>query len=315
MKTERKPKQFVTPDEFAEKIQMLERNGIFLKSAMSIAEGDTHHASVLMNQGRAFLQAIKKVSDHFIAELPGEDFLNTLGKGPFEAAVKQSWEALSPYWITTESPMTYFATFTTLIQRMSSPHGTVPPRCLSLGSGPGMYEIYLANLFRNKINFITSDYSEEMINQSKKYAEYLGCTHLEHKVFDMKDIPFSSKSLDMVIVNNSLQWSFNQEDAIKEVSRVLKYDCSAYFVIHMHNMVFMHQDDGEDMRHMRHIESVPILDVLEENKLRIQFTRVMASSHGQAGGVSNRMFVEVRKERGKFPSWRERLSPANASFI
>lgn len=99
-------------------------------------------------------------------------------------------------------------------------------RVLELGCGTGNMWIGKTTEIENCSQLILSDFSEGMIETSKKnLAEY---EKIEYKVIDIQDIPFDDNTFDIVIANMMLYHVPDIQKGLSEVKRVLKNDGTFY---------------------------------------------------------------------------------------
>lgn len=99
-------------------------------------------------------------------------------------------------------------------------------RVLELGCGTGNMWIGKTAEIENCSQLILSDFSEGMIETSKKnLAEY---EKIEYKVIDIQDIPFDDDTFDVVIANMMLYHVPDIQKGLLEVKRVLKNDGTFY---------------------------------------------------------------------------------------
>lgn len=313
-------RQFVTVEEFKKKIKLLHSRGLFHKTAFEVAKGDPVKTRVLHEQGMLFLGMILTVVEKF--EKPkkemvvGGGFAGILSnKENADVFMRNSWNYLAPHWATFESPMNYFLTVISMIERINIRKDTSGEiKVLSLGSGPGLYELFFAQLInQNKVKLHISDYVQEMVNFSQQAAGYLKVNNTEHEVIDMNNINKPGNTFDSVWVNNSLQWSFSQEKAISEISRVLKNGSTAHIIIHEQPMRFSYKKENSQWGEYI-IPTIEVPDVLEKHHLQVYSMRSMFSTHGQGGGLAYRRIIDVVKNPESFPTWKEALLSGQAEI-
>ena len=137
------------------------------------------------------------------------------------------WNSQSTFWAQIETPITYF-TFGALIHTWLQ--GKKSDRILSIGAGPGLYELFWENQLQSihQRTIITcTDFADNMVteglNNKKRYSDIY---NRESRVLFKKGSAtnFHSKdaSMDIVISNNVLNWLTDWKGSISEMHRVLK---------------------------------------------------------------------------------------------
>ncbi len=158
------------------------------------------------------LQALEKISrpDGSI-NLPGNE----------DSFLDNGWDLIGPYWPAIETPTNYGLTmmaFLHFIKQEKVRTGT----WLSLGSGPGIYETYLARRFPQ--THITSlDIAKSMAD----FHENLKLRYAKNQTTlcqSIEMLPQKDQSCDLVICNNSIQWLERNgiKKTVSEIQRVLK---------------------------------------------------------------------------------------------
>lgn len=137
------------------------------------------------------------------------------------------WNTQATFWAQIETPCTYF-TFGGLFYEWLE--GKKTDRILSVGCGPGLYEIFLSHKLNQKqLTIITgTDFSNGMVTEGtinkKRYRELYGSD--SRTLFKQNDanifqgIPDNSK--DVVLSNNVLNWLPRWKKSLYEIHRVLK---------------------------------------------------------------------------------------------
>jgi SAM-dependent methyltransferase len=93
---------------------------------------------------------------------------------------------------------------------------------LSLGSGPGLDEVYFAE---HGYQVTASDFSKNSVNHIQGLARKGGLSNLDAILLDLtQPFPFEDSSLDAVYAHMCLHYFSNQEmeTLLKEISRVLR---------------------------------------------------------------------------------------------
>ena len=223
-----------------------------------------------------------------------------------------------------ETPVNSAATMQTLLEffRVSRK----PENILSLGSGPGLYEIYLAYLFQHSvdvakgIHIIATDYSKDMVLRSRdviskvRVADSAGELHklknIEVQLANMCDLRFASGTMNQIICNNSLQWAGDWRKAISEMARVMdpKGLGWLYLIVHTHPMR-VYDGGGRIMFEFGNFEIPELLDEMESKGFCPTHLRQILGTPGtgQSGTMTSRVFIQARFEaKGCSKSWRSK---------
>lgn len=134
------------------------------------------------------------------------------------------WNAQSSFWAQRETPLTYCVFSGKLYELFAN---TKPKQLVSIGSGPGLYEIYWAHKLGRQSQIICTDIStgmtQEGIKNQKRYETLYGqpSTTL-FKESDASQLFIGAKTQDAVISNNVLNWIPNWKKSLHEMHRVLK---------------------------------------------------------------------------------------------
>ena len=256
------------------------------------------------------------------------------GEKPTEI-MRQAWNQRATSWGVVETPANYAITMQTLLEFLQVANKDKPETLLSLGSGPGFYETFLAQLMQQSklesIRIIALDYAKEM---TRRHHEVLGKLYLtenegggqirklkniEAVTGDMTNLKFATGSVDQIICNNSLQWVADWRKAIAEMARVINPKGLGwlYLFVHTHPMV-VYDMRGELMFRLGEFEIPELLDALEANKFSPYHMRQIAGSPGtgQAGMQTSRVFIKARfTPTGVMTSWRKAQISSRLSGI
>lgn len=247
--------------------------------------------------------------------------------------ILKCWDSMASNWIAVESKASYQSTMISILERIFTyPKPTnTKLKILSLGSGPGTYEIFLAKVLKDlgfSFSINTTDYSAGMINFQKRVLSSdlrIGKTKVSSlklfvspSVADMTNLPeYFDKRFDLVICNNSLQWVDDWCEAIKQISESLNPSSlikSVLFFIHPHAMQLK---AGDVVISRDKIELSDLLDNLNQKNLSPVKTRLLAGppNSGQVKGAAlNRMMLEaVLHPKGVPASWRD-LQPTRGAI-
>jgi len=99
-----------------------------------------------------------------------------------------------------------------------------PSTILDLGSGTGFFSKFLLQQYPHATLF-NIDIAEGMLSYANKNN-----SHYSNQLYpisicaDAEFLPLQNNSIDFIFSNCMLQWSFNPQDILKEINRVLKPD-------------------------------------------------------------------------------------------
>jgi SAM-dependent methyltransferase len=244
---------------------------------------------------------------------------------PVMEIIRQAWNQRAEHWAVVESPFNYIMTMRTLLEYITlTQQKQRREYFLSLGTGPGLYEMYLSHLFQHlpngrRVRLICADIAHRMSQKQKEIQNSLalvkdlrvtGVNAALPLTADMSQLAIRSESIDQIICNNSLQWAADWKQVVREMARVIKPDGLGlvYLFVHLHPMnVF--DDQGKKLWTFGQFQIEELLDELEANRFDVVWMRQMAGQPGtgQAGGSINRMFVRAKfAPRGIEGSWRDR---------
>lgn len=290
--------------------------------------------------GRGFIQFLKSVFEHLgllhgsisaanpFAPVQADD---RYGTSP-DDLMKSAWNNRAHDWGVIESPTNYLITMQTLMEFMHI--SGKPETILSLGSGPGFYETYLAYLLQlnrnSMIRLVALDYAKEM---TRRHREVLDAMFLadprngqirkikgvEPVTGNMTNLNFPNGSVDQIICNNSLQWVTNWKGAISEMARVVNPRGLGwlYLFVHTHPMA-VYDAEGQPVFSFGDIQIPDLLDALEAKRFSVYNMRQIAGSPGtgQAGLQTNRVFIQARFiAYDPIRSWRDAKISSRLSVV
>jgi len=102
-------------------------------------------------------------------------------------------------------------------------------KILSLGSGPGGWEISLSSRFQIKFQMDCIDINEKLLALGQKKAKSLGL-NLTFIQQDINKLELSKDEYDLVLAHASLHHMINHEHIVQEVKKSLKFDGN--FIVH-----------------------------------------------------------------------------------
>lgn len=236
-------------------------------------------------------------------------------KAERERFLKDIWNVQSNFWALIETLPTYYLTMMTILEKFELPEDK-HLRLVSLGSGPGVYETFLGKLFGTKGiggTITCVDFAPEMTAMQRfiMSLETPPLRNIEPITGDMANVPLPNRSVDALLVNNSLQWCTNWQKAIAEMARLLDPERKpwAYLIVHLHKQAMhVRTSTGERPVDMQPVLVPQIMDELEKHRFTIVSSRQLRSGHGggQAGGTMDRVFLKTEfTPHGLRHRWRE----------
>jgi SAM-dependent methyltransferase len=235
-----------------------------------------------------------------------------------ETFLRDGWNHSAKFWPVIERPFNYLFTMASLMSFM--PLRDKAATILSLGSGPGLYETYMAHVARNilevPVRFLCVDYADEMVAMHRRvleaFVEITG-TPLDNitaqtgDITGLVDIP--DQSIDQVLCNNTLQWASDWKRVLDEIVRVLNPEGPREICLFVHRrpMVVCNQK-MEPLFERGAIRIPELLDELEAREIRIDtlVQGIGPDGSGQMGASVDRVFILACYEPGRQKkSWRE----------
>ena len=178
-----------------------------------------------MVSAEKFIKFILKVLPDVITELPSTP-KEDLRAEDLGGVIKKIWEKQASGWAQTETLPNYFINMALIMTWLKKAESTKD--MLSVGSGPGLYEIFIEQELKDKVgNFYCTDVSPKMLgqvrdNQRKAKMAFREKSNLKLEVCGIESLPFKDESMDVIIGNKVLHWSTKKRDAVEEMNRVLK---------------------------------------------------------------------------------------------
>lgn len=90
---------------------------------------------------------------------------------------------------------------------------------LELACGTGQITYRMAEKFKL---WVATDYSENMVNKTKKRNEDFNCDSLDFSVQDATSLTYENDTFDIVVIANALHIMPDPDKALDEIHRVLK---------------------------------------------------------------------------------------------
>lgn len=92
---------------------------------------------------------------------------------------------------------------------------------LELGCGTGLFWLANRNSIKKSWSIILSDYSEGMIETTRKYLSMLDF-NFQFEVINAENIQYPDNTFDIILANNMLYHIQNRDTAVSKISRILK---------------------------------------------------------------------------------------------
>ncbi len=122
-------------------------------------------------------------------------------------------------------------------------------------------------------------------NEYKKIYKYPADLTIKHG--HAEEIPFQDRFFDIVLCSNALDHTSNPKMALAEIKRVL--NCDGFFVLVVE---IRDRDTKRDLKHPHTFTLKSIRDLIDSEKFRIVFEKVMPWH----GGVGSDGFIAVMKK-------------------
>jgi len=233
-----------------------------------------------------------------------------------EQLLEAVWNKKAADWIGVETQTAYYATMQTLLHYMNLQKAG-NQQIVSVGSGPGLYELYLATLFEKRLGkhrptIVCTDFSEEMtriqrnIHSITKAKEGVVLDRVRMETQNMTNLRMKTKSVDQLICNNTLQWVPNWRQAIKEMAQVITPTKTGYLYIFLNEnpMTSLSTAEGETVLELPNAPIDEIIETFEQNRFQVVASRHLTSPDGQDGYLQRRFFMAEYRAMGKIQPWK-----------
>lgn len=246
------------------------------------------------------------------SELPPQEFLHHI------------WNQRASEWLSIERDPAYYTTMETLLTYMKL-HPGGNEQILSVGSGPGVYECYLASLMEQALGskaptITVTDFSEEMIQIQQNIRQVMEeqqerkIRNMKMEVQDMTKLKAKTKTVNHLICNNSLQWVPDWQQAIREFARVITPVRSGYLYLFLNEnpLTSIQTTEGETVLEMTPPTPDEVIQSLEQSKFQILAVRILNSSEGQGSGSLHRRFIHAQYTLKPIKPWN--IANSKSSF-
>lgn len=241
---------------------------------------------------------------------------------PDHMKLQEFWDRQAKDWAVIETPLNYAITMATLMEHLKIDDRVRRETILSLGSGPGLYETFLASCLAGlpsseHVTVVAVDYAPRMTQMHKQLLAKLRLpdgrklTNIRPVTDDMKNLSsFDAGSVDQIICNNALQWVHDWRSVIAEMARVIKPEGLGwvYLFVHRHAMAIGDVQTGNPLIEVPEVPLDELLDELEAKRFQVRHMRQFTGQRGtgQGGGRTNRVFVLAKyRHEEEFSSWRD----------
>lgn len=183
---------------------------------------------------------------------------------------KTYWDLNAKKWAYKESFPNYYIIMT-VIHTWILDHD-FRENILSVGSGPGLYELYMEQEFLDLFKkFYCTDISEKMIDQAKLNQLRVNLdpkknSRIEHKVCRADSLPFKNGSMDLILCIKTLQWSTKWSSTLDEINRVL-VEGGVLIIVTSNSEVSFRDENGETRAFSKAIKVSEIVEYLENGFL------------------------------------------------
>lgn len=155
-----------------------------------------------------------------------------------DKAHRAHWSRIASKWTNIESKSAFLATTDAIFRNM---HFLPNEQVVSLGSGTGVIETFLAKEIIPKGKITLVDSAEGMAKEAKRFARTEQAENMRFVTGQMHRAPIAANSADVVMAINSLQWVKAWPKAISEMKRMLKKSPDSRIVISVHTFGEIHR--------------------------------------------------------------------------
>ena len=231
------------------------------------------------------------------------------GPDSLEARIKSAWDEYGEDYLRAETVGTHIATMAAILLNVQEPEKW--ERWLSLGSGPGLYEAFLAQSLR-RIKIDSLDLSSVLLRKQKEILDWLAAREgrVARRVSpvngSMIDLPLSDGIYNQILNINSLQWATDWRKAISEMNRVLSPEDKARVFVVGASAPRINKEGRMIGSLADDLDTDTLLDELENYGLMTKVMGYLKIDRAQLGIPTVRFYC--LSERG-FPvnDWRSRI--------
>lgn len=249
---------------------------------------------------------------------------------PIDELSQKYWNHYGQNFLIGRNYMSQVIAFQTILEGMRILDRENDEVILSLGSGFGIKEIYLANLFHLLGFFgqrvICLDSASAMVNSSRLIANNVRLMpsnddrilmvkplrNISHINASMDSIPLPDKSVGQIFCHDALQWVPDWRKAVDEMARVINPDGlrTLNLSVRIRPLTFASLD-GTVIRRLGDFSVPELLDYLERRSFRVVYCRQISigGSRQTLLETNDQYFVRaVWTKGGVSKSWRDRSS-------
>lgn len=233
-----------------------------------------------------------------------------------EKQARIEWDNLGAAYLTQETLEAQAATIYMLLDNIERPRRR--ERWLSLGSGPGLYEIFLLKEW-HKPSIVSVDLSFILLKEQKSIVNQTGrqSISIPRRISlvnaSMTRLPLGGKGYERIFCINSLHWTPRWRTAIAEVERLLSpRDGSRVYVVIGSAPVW---NKGNKEQVAEGLDQDSILDEFEEHNLPVKLAGDLKISRSQFGQPTERGYYVFERGLPVNNDWRSRLKKGDLPII
>jgi len=214
-----------------------------------------------------------------------------------EDGVRDFWDRNTHSYISIETPAALGLTMFALLESIPIP--TSPQRWLSLGSGPGFYEIFLAKTQPN-LSITSVDLSPKFINMQRKTIEKEAETDPQIRdritpiVGSMNNLQSGDgNKFDRIFCINAFHWNTDWKRAVTNICQALSgaNDSSVFITL---GKVPFSSPDGRSLFSAPYLEEV--LDEFASKGLGTKTFGRLVMERGQSGEPESRYYAVFQRD-------------------
>lgn len=229
--------------------------------------------------------------------------------------ISNMWADLGTDYVTQEPLDAFGATMLMLLENLPRPTGR--ERWLSLGSGPGIYETFLARIFPEAM-IDCLDISPELINFHLRLlaAQTDLAYRVNPQIADISQtLEFPAGSFNRILVINCLHWIRGWRNTISEINRVLsKTEGSTVYSVLGSASVFT--DGGRNKLSVTpDLDTDKLTDFMETYPFNTTALGILLIPKGQYGIYTERYYNVTKRGRTPFKHWGRRARKGEIKFI
>lgn len=235
-------------------------------------------------------------------------------RGATEDQLRDAWNKSARNYSKVETLDAFGATMHALLDSLGLP--TTSQKWLSLGAGPGFYEIYLAKK-QDRLSIVLLDFAQSFVDLQAQIVDEEAKINPQIKARissikgSMNRLSNVGEGFNTILCINAIQWDTNWKLTVSEISRVLaKSEGSSVFLTLAG--IRVKNEDGSISR--SEVDPREAIEEFEGVGLRLKAFGGLLIRRGQNGLPTERTYMLFQRDNQNVSSWMERLKNGDISW-